>query len=166
MDFNGQVWFSFRNPDVWIFYRFVRELASSGVSVNLDWVPLHDRDEEDAMATFLAITEPDQRGRYLHAMLGLIHIEGQDFDDDTIVGLAVSATGAGAVDAAAGMGELTSLAAVARSLGVSATPTLYRHGPASHIRLTEAAVMGDAATTATTILSVADDDGIWGITKP
>ena len=166
MQFDGQVWFSFRNPEVWIFYRFVRELASAGHSVNLDWVPLSDPDEAASMATFLAIEDPEYRGRFLHAMLGLIHIEREPFDDEAIIGNALAASGVTSAGASVGEGVLASRAVEAESLGVTATPTLYRHGPASHIRLTEAAITGDAATTASSILSVADDDGIWGIAKP
>ena len=118
------------------------------------------------MATFLAIEDPEHRGRFLHAMLGLIHIEGEPFDDEAIIGEALSASGVASAGASAGEGDLVARAAEAESLGITATPTLYRHGPASHIRLTEAALMGDAATTASAILSAADDDGIWGIAKP
>ena len=166
MQFDGQVWFSFTNPDVWIFYRFARELAVSGNSVNLDWVPLTDPDEVRSMAVFLTIAEPDRRGRFLHAMLGLIHIEREHFDDDAIIAMALEASGVTSEGPEAGEGELLSLAVRAKSLGVTNTPTLYRHGPASHIRLTEAALMGDVAATAASLISIADDDGIWVITKP
>lgn len=166
MQLDGQVWFSFRNPDVWVFYRFVRELAASGNTVNLDWVPLRDVEEARSMATFVAIAEPDQRGRFLHAMLGLIHIEREKFDDDSIITAALSVAGIAPVGPEVDEDELSSLAAHAGSLGVTETPTLYSHGPASHIRLTEAALMGDVAVTAASIVAVADDDGIWGIAKP
>ena len=166
MQFEGQVWFSFRNPDVWIFYRFVRELAMSRIQVNLDWLPLSDPDEVRSMATFLAIPEPVERGRFLHAMLGLVHLEQEHFDDDAIIAAALSAADVATVRPKAGEDELSSLALLAGSLGVTVTPTLYRNGPATHIRLTEAALMGDVAVTAASIVAVADDDGIWGIAKP
>jgi hypothetical protein len=166
MQLDGQVWFSFTNPDVWVLYRFVRALASAGHPVNLDWVPLFDQDEATSMSTFLAIDDPDDRGRFLHAMLGLVHIEGDRFDDDELIAKALSVSGVSSRGPAAGNGELTSLAAEAESLGVRATPTLYRHGPASHIRLTEVALMGDVAATAAMIVSIADDDGVWEISKP
>lgn len=134
--------------------------------MNLDWVPLVDPNEINAMTTFIAIEDPEDRGRFLHAMLGLIHLEGEPFDDASIVDKALAAAGVtpGGTDAAATV--LSGLAARAESLGVSATPTLYRNGPASHIRLTEASLMGDAAATAAAILSVTDDDSVWSITKP
>jgi hypothetical protein len=166
MQLDGQVWFSFTNPDVWIFYRFVRELAASGNAVNLEWVPLHHPDEAKSMAVFLTIAEPDTRGRFLHAMLGLIHIENERFDDDAIIAAALSAAGVSAAGPKAGEVELSTLAAQARSLGVTDTPTLYRNGPASHIRLTEAALNRDVAETAASIISIADDDGVWEIKKP
>ena len=93
MQLDGQVWFSFTNRDVWIFYRFVRQLASAGHSVNLDWVPLFNPDEATSMSTFLAIDDMDDRGRFLHAMLGLIHLEDEPFDDEVIVARALSAAG-------------------------------------------------------------------------
>jgi hypothetical protein len=166
MQLDGQVWFSFTNRDVWVFYRFVRQLASAGHSVNLDWVPLFDPREATSMSAFLAIDDLDDRGRFLHALLGLIYLESRSFDDETIVSEALSAAGVAAGGAGAGEGALASLAAEAESLGVTATPTLYRHGPASHIRLTEASLLGDVEKTANAILSVADDDGVWGIVKP
>jgi 2-hydroxychromene-2-carboxylate isomerase len=166
MQLDGQVWFSFTNPDVWVFYRFVRQLASAGHSVNIDWVPLFDPDEATSMSTFLAIEDPDDRGRFLHALLGLIFLENRPFDDEIIVADALSAAGVAAGGTEAGEDALASLAAEAESLGVRATPTLYRHGPASHIRLTEASLLGDVEKTAVAILSVADDDGVWGIVKP
>jgi hypothetical protein len=166
MQFDGQVWFSFRNPDVWLFYRFVRELASAGSAVNLEWLPLPDPDEQTAMATFLAIAEPEQRGRFLHTMLGLIHIERQTFDDDVIVQRAVAVSDVKPGDVVASQDALSHLTETASSQGVVATPTVYRHGPASHIRLTDAALMGDTAATAALLLSVADNDGIWSVVKP
>lgn len=166
MHLDGQVWFSFTNPDVWIFYRFVRELASSGAAVNLDWVPLPSEHEAASMSTFLAIDDPDGRGRFLHAMLGLIHLEGERFDDEAIVARALAASGASAHDRQAGEDMLPILADDAAALGVTKTPSLYRHGPASHIRLTEAALMGDATETAAAMLSIVSDDGVWSIVKP
>ncbi len=118
------------------------------------------------MSTFLAIDDVEDRGRFLHAMLGLIHLEDQSLDDETIVAEALSAAGVAAGGVATGEDALAFLAAEAESLGVTATPTLYRHGPASHIRLTEASLLGDIEKTALAILSVADDDGVWTIAKP
>jgi hypothetical protein len=166
MQLDGQVWFSFTNRDVWVFYRFVRQLASAGHSVNLDWVPVFDRNEAISMSTFLAIDDSNDRGRFLHAMLGLIYLDGQPFDDETIAAKALSAAGVAEVGAASGESELELLATQAGALGVTATPTLYRRGPVSHIRLTEASLMGDVEKTAIAILSVTDDDGVWGIAKP
>jgi len=166
MHFDGQVWFSFTNPDVWIFYRFVRHLASAGHSVNLEWVPLFDSHEATSMSTYLAIDGADDRGRYLHAMLGMIHLEDKPFNDEAMAARALSAAGLAVGTAGTGETDLASLAAEAVSLGVTDTPTLYRHGPVSRIRLTEASLMGDAEKTAVAILSVADDDAVWEITKP
>jgi hypothetical protein len=166
MQFDGQVWFSFTDPDVWIFYRFVRAVASCGNDVNLEWVPLPHAEQESAMSTFLAISDVQQRARFLHAMLGLIHLERVEFDDDSIVGRASDAAEIGAIDGSSGGAELASLAASAASLGVVAAPTLYRHGPASHIRLTEAVLTGDVTLTANSIWAIAGDDGVWEISKP
>jgi len=166
MHFEGQVWFSFRNPDVWIFYRFVRELAASDVPVNLDWVPLFNPDERFAMSTFLGIDAADDRGRFLHAMLGLIHLEGEPFDDDTIVAKALSASGVTTSGSDVDESALGALARDAASLGVTDTPTLYRHGPVTHLRLTEASLTGDVVQTAAALLVVAANDGIWSISKP
>jgi len=68
MAFDGQIWFDFSAPSVWVFYQWVRALASTGTDVAIDWLPLPKGTERAAMATLLSIEQPEARGRYLPAM--------------------------------------------------------------------------------------------------
>lgn len=164
MELTGQVWFDFRSPDVWTFYRFVRSVAQAGHPVGLAWTPVGRDDEEEAAATFAALESPVDRGRFLHAMLGLTHLEGADPSDP---GTVAAARAAAHIDGTAqDADEVARWRSEARQLGVAGVPALYRHGPATVIRLTNAALDGDIKGRAERIFSTADDDGIWELVKP
>jgi len=162
MEFTGQVWFDFSDGAVWHFYRFVRELAAHGGTVALDWRPLPTEGQEEAMTVFESLASAEDRGRFLHALLGLVHIEGLDPGDSEVV---AQATRAATVEPGI-RGSLDALAAEAAQLGVRAVPALYRHGPVVTIRLNGASLGGDLKRRAATILAVTGDDGIWELSKP
>lgn len=162
MRFDGQVWFDFSATAVWHFYRFVRELAAQGTTVSLDWQPLPTEGQEAAMATYVSLSSPEARGRFLHALLGLVHIEGQDPADAVVVAQAVRAANV----EPGPHGSLDHLKDEAAQLGVRAVPSLYRHGPVVIVRLNGASLVGDLERRAATILAMAADDGIWELSKP
>jgi len=162
MNFDGQVWFDFRDPAVWQFYRFVRELAARRHTVALEWRPFPTEGQEDAMLTYESLASPDDRGRFLHSLLGLVHIEGRDPGDPGVVATAVLAANVEPGDHR----SLDSAAAAAAQLGVQAVPSLYRLGPIVTVRLNGAALLGDVEQRAATILAMAADDGIWELSKP
>ena len=165
MEFSGQVWFDFADEQVWRFYRFVRAIAAAGHTVSLEWRPLPGRGHDGAAAVFEALTTPDERGRFLHAMLGLVHLEGLDPADAAVVQRAGEA--AGVALPAPDDGTLAQVATLAADLGVEDVPSLYRHGPVMRIELTEAALLDeDHVGRAERMLAVADDDGIWRLGKP
>lgn len=161
----GQVWFDFAERSVWEFYRFVRELASSGDTVALDWLPLPPPGQEAIASAFLSLDQPEDRGRFLHAALGLVHLEGADPADPSTITAAATA-GRLAVDHSVQEVDLERLRADARALGVHGVPTLYHHGPVVQVRLNGAATLGDVRARAATIWSMLDDDGIWELAKP
>lgn len=165
MRFDGQVWFDFTEPAVWQFYRFVRALAEEGHEVALEWKPLPRVGEESIASTFLGLQEPRERGRFLHAALGLIHGEHEDPTASSTVEAALTAAGLNTVTVAQA-DRLDALRAEASDLGVIDVPTMYRHGPVVRIDLNPAATRGNVALRAGTILRMLDDDGIWGLTKP
>ena len=165
MRFDGRVWFDFTNPAVWEFYRFVRALAESGSAVNLEWVPLFKGTEEEAMTTFISLASPQDRGRFLHAMLGLVHIDNLDAEEPATVERALEAADVDASERVE-VESLHDLAANATEIGVTETPTLYDDGPVMHIVLNGAANVGDVAGTAESILGVLNSDGIWKLSKP
>lgn len=165
MRFDGQVWFDFSEPAVWQFYRFVRALAEDGHEVALEWKPLPRDGEETFAATFLGLAEPHERGRFLHAAFGLVHGEHEDPTSRSTVKAALAAAGIDPV-ADGSQDRLEALRAEAIALGVTAVPSMYRHGPVVRIELNGAATRGNVALRAGTILRMLDDDGIWGLTKP
>jgi hypothetical protein len=165
MRFDGRVWFDFANPAVWQFYRFVLALAEDGNAVSLEWVPLHRGVEAEAMATFVSLATPQARGRFLHALLGLVHIEKLDPESPITVTKALEAA---ECDTPERVGEvaLEDITAKAEHMGVAETPTLYTGGPVMHIVLNQAATMGSLTETAEAIIAVLNSDGIWTLTKP
>ena len=162
MRFDGQVFFRFDDRQVWEFYRFARSLAETGAEVALEWTPMPD--EGPAATVFLGLSDPQDRGRFLHAMLGLVHLDDRDAADASTVAAAVDA--ARVAPGSVPTGALAEIARLVEDLGVSDVPSLYRHGPAVRITLNGASTTGDVQARAEAILAVLDDDGIWGLTKP
>jgi hypothetical protein len=165
MRFDGRVWFDFANPAVWQFYRFVLALAEDGNGVGLEWVPLYRGTETEAMATFVSLPTPQDRGRFLHAMLGLVHIEKLDPQSSSTVAKALEAAECDAPDLV-GVVSLDEITEKASAMGVSETPTLFTGGPVMHIVLNQVATMGNLVETGETILAVLKSDGIWKLSKP
>ena len=165
MQFNGRVWFDFANPAVWQFYRFVLALAEDGNAVGLEWVPLHRGVEAEAMTTFVSLPTPQDRGRFLHAMLGLVHIEELDPELSATVTNALETAECDAPERV-GVAALDEITAKADEMGVKETPTLFTGGPVMHIALNQAASMGNVGETAEAILAVLESDGIWALAKP
>jgi hypothetical protein len=165
VQFQGQVWFDFSERSVWEFYRFVREVAAQGDAVSLEWQPLPAEGQEPMASAYLSLTGPVDRGRFLHAALGLVHLEGADAADPSTVAAAAVASGL-EVDASVDVAALDRLRSEATDLGVVSVPTVYRHGPVLHVVLNAAATMGDVRTRARTIWAMLDDDGIWELSKP
>lgn len=166
MEFSGQVWFKFDCKDAWLFYRFVRSFAEADATVSLEWVPLPTEGEELAASALSSLSDPDDRGRFLHAMLGLVHIEGLAVGSAVTVAKAIDAAGVEGAQQTVDRDLITALTERAGALGVSSSPSLYRHGPVTAITLTPAVLEGDPVRTAEAILAVADNDGIWGLQKP
>jgi hypothetical protein len=166
MELTGQVWFTFGSTDVWQFYRFARLVAESGTEVGLDWMPFPTGEEDLAMSTYLTLETPISRGKFLHAMLGLVHIEGRSPSDPEVVADAVDAAAVVVSHLGVDQAKLEGVRVIADGIGVVSSPSLYRHGPPMAISLTTAALLDDPSETLRTILSVSDDDGIWELRKP
>lgn len=166
MQFDGQVWFDFSSPSVWVFYQWIRSLASTGTSVAIEWLPLPKGTERAAMATLLSIDEPDDRGRFLHALLGLVHIEGMVASDLKTIAAALQAAELNSVIVKDAHPLLEELRSRATGLGIDAVPTLYRRGPVMSVQLNPAILDDDPRETAETINNVLGCDGIWELRKP
>lgn len=166
MEFVGRIYFKFDCGDAWLFYRFVRALAESGANVALEWSPMPTPETELAVSVHERLESTDARGRFLHAMFGLVHIQGLDVSDPTTVSVAIESAGLGEVEATIDRRGLDRLNAQITDLGVTWSPSLYRHGPVTAITLNPAVLTGNVQASATSILRVADDDGIWELAKP
>lgn len=165
MRFDGQVWFDFSSAAVWDFYGFVRALARGGTPVALEWRPFVGADQIVLASTFLALDRPEDRGRFLHAALGLVHLDGADPASSTTVRSALEIARLDLepshdVDAAIAARE------AGEGLGVRSVPSMYRHGPVVAITVNAAATRGDLVARARTILDMLDDDGLWRLEKP
>jgi hypothetical protein len=165
MRFDGRVWFDFTNPAVWQFYKFVLALAEDGNGVGLEWVPLYRGVETEAMTTFVSLPTSQERGRFLHAMLGLVHIEKLDAESTSTITKAFETADCEAPERV-GIVALDEIATKAVDMGVEETPTLFTGGPVMHVVLNQAATMGNLVDTAEAILAVLDSDGIWTLAKP
>jgi hypothetical protein len=165
-DFTGRVYFKYDCGDAWLFYRFVRALAETGAAVGLEWSPMPTAETESAVCVHARIDDPTARGRFLHAMFGLVHIEGLDASAPGTVARAAREAGLGYVDLSVDHELLATLTAGLSELGVTSSPSLYRHGPVTAITLNPAVLMGDVQASAATILAMTADDGIWELKKP
>ncbi len=166
MRFDGRVWFDFTNPAVWRFYRFIRAFVDAGNSASLDWVPLYNGMEAEAMSVFISLPSPADRGQFLHGLLRSVHLDGADANDTFVVRRALDTAGLGERDVGPEIDALEAMAQSAAELGVTDTPTLYNHGPVMHVVLNIVASTGDVEATARSIVSVLESDGIWRLSKP
>lgn len=166
VNFQGQVWFDFSTPSVWVFYRWLRTLAAAGADVAVEWLPLPKGTERAAMSTLLSLENPQDRGRFLHAMLGLVHMEEMKASDLKTVRAALEAAGLESVVVNDAHPLLEELRSRATTLGIDAVPTLYRRGPVLSVQLNPAVLNEDPHQTAATISAVLDTDGIWELRKP
>jgi len=166
MRFSGQVWFDFSSPAVWTFYRWVRRLAASGAEVALEWMPFPNDSEQIAMATLLGIEDPGDRGRFIHAMLGLVHVEKKSASEMSTVIEALGAAELDPVIVAQDHPLFGDLSARCKELAIDAVPSLVRHGPVLSIQLNPAVLNEEPQRIARTINDVVECDGIWELRKP
>ena len=169
MLFQGRIYYDF-SPAVWRFYRFLTAAANEGAELRLDWRPyLSDVDSQSSEG--LALVEsvrqhfPDRHGAYLQALLALRHLEGADLTDPSVTAVAASSA---AIDGTVVPDYEAAIRSteVGASLGVSGTPTIFRHGPVLRVGVNPAAYEGDVLERLRLIDAVLNDDGIWSLAKP
>lgn len=174
MAFGGRVYFSFGSRDTFHLYRFLAAAVSEGADLQLSWVPFLDGDdaaELRAAAAFAAVktAAPDRHGGYLQSFLGAVHVEGVSLDADEPYLAAAAYAG---IDPAVPLAWADAVDAVraasdeARMLGVTAAPSLYRHGPVLRVVVNPAALQGDVLARLDLIDRMFDDDGVWRLEKP
>jgi hypothetical protein len=129
-------------------------------------MPIPGSDEDLAMSVYLSLDDPTSRGRFLHAMLGLVHLDGRPVTDASAVRDAIAAAEVDVADVAVDVRALEGVTTVAGDISVGEAPSLYRYGPPMTVRLTPAALLGDPSDTLRAILEVSEADGIWELRKP
>jgi hypothetical protein len=167
--FEGRIYYDFSSP-VWRFYRFLTAASNEGADLRLEWRPfLTETDAQSAAG--LALVEsvrrrfPDRHGAYLQALLALRHLEGADLTDPRVSALASkSASIAGTIEP--DFEAVTRSTEEGASIGVSSTPTVFRHGPVLHVEVNPAAYSGNILNRLRLIDGVLEDDGIWNLGKP
>lgn len=169
MRFDGRLYYDL-SPPVWRFYRLLMAAAGEGAELQLDWQPfLKDSDPESAVGLALAegvrSRAPERYAAFVQALLAIRHLDGADLADPR--------TAARAAESAGLRGPIVpDESAVARStemaaeLGVTAAPTVFRHGPVLHIGVNPASYEGGALERLRVIDAVLSDDGIWTLAKP
>ncbi len=169
MRFEGRVFYDFSSP-VWRFYRFLAAAAAEGAELRLDWQPFVTEGDQQS-ATGLALAEgaraqgPERHAAFLQALLAIRHLEDADLTDPEVVARAADSAGISEriVPDAAAVARSTD---EAMSLGVTAAPTVFRHGPVLHVGVNPASYGSGALDRLRVIDAVLVDDGIWTLTKP
>jgi hypothetical protein len=169
MLFQGRIYYDF-SPAVWRFYRFLTAAAGAGAELRLEWRPYlsgTDPQSAEGLALVEAVRQrfPDRYGGYLQALLALRHLEGADLTDPSV---AAAAAAAATIESPIAPDHAAALRSTEEgaSLGVTGTPTIFRHGPVLHVGVTPASYEGDVLERLRLIDAVLADDGIWGLNKP
>jgi len=173
MLFTARIYFDFSEPGVWRFYRFLVAAAKAGAELRTDWRPFaaDDSGSHLALGSYEAVrtTDHDRHGKYLQALLMANHVSGEDPDDPASQARAAEIAGIApqiVTEAEGWLDAVETSTVEAQRLGVSAVPSLYRHGPVARVSLTAAAEGGDVLQRLAMIDGILEDDGIWEIAKP
>lgn len=169
MRFDGRLYYDF-SPPVWRFYRFLTAAAGEGAELQLDWQPFL-KGGDPAGAAGLALAEgvrsraPGRYAAFVQALLAIRHLDGADLADPRTAILAAESAGLRdpIVPDESAVARSTETAA---ELGVTAAPTVFRHGPVLHIGVNPASYGGGALERLRVIDAVLSDDGIWTLAKP
>ena len=180
MHFTGRIYFDFVTKDVWrVYTMLVRAAQAREVTIDADWRPFLVESEdavEDPAVRGLAACEavrrehPDEFLKFTGAMLTMVFQDRDDPGSDKTLMVAARVAGLDGVDvstiANSGLDPLKEASDAARERGVTAVPTIERHGPPVLIKTTGAANHGDQGLRLELIDRMLDDDGIWSMTKP
>lgn len=173
MLFAARIYFDFTDPAVWRLYRFLVAAEKAGAELRTDWRSFGAGPSSSARAlgSYEAVraSDPDRHGAYLQAMLVARHMSGEEPGHPSVQAGAAAAAGVdpGVVaDPDRFEGAVAESTAEGRRLGVTAVPSLYRHGPVAHVSLTAASETGDVLRRLATIDAFLEDDGIWEVSKP
>ena len=180
VDFTGTVYFDFEGADSWRLFSLLTRAAAEGIRVDVDWIgfPVGGPGDREAMtpgvralAAHAAVVEPVRQQVVRQALFTLVHRQGDSLDAELTYRAAAKVAGLdGDVLLAAipQVGFTTVAAAHERAVagGITATPTVARHGPPVRVVTNPAIHHGPAKPRLELIDRMLEDDGIWELVKP
>jgi hypothetical protein len=180
VDFIGTVYFDFEGADSWRLFSLLTRAAAEGVRVNVEWVgfPVDGPGDRDALtpgvralAAHAAVAEPARRAVIRQALFTLVHREGDSLSAELTYRAAAKVAGLDGDVLLAAIPQVgfTSLVATherAVAAGITATPTIARHGPPVRVVSNPAIHHGPAKPRVELIDRMLEDDGIWELVKP
>lgn len=180
MEFTGTVYFDFEGADSWRLFSLLTRGAAEGVRVDVDWVgfPVGGPGDREAMAPGVralaaheAVVEPARQQVMRQALFTLVHRQGDTLDAELTYRAAAKVAGLDGDVLLAAIPQMgfTSLAAAherAVAAGVTAPPSIARHGPPVRVVTNPAVDHGLARPRLELIDRMLEDDGIWELVKP
>jgi hypothetical protein len=180
VDFAGTVYFDFEDADSWRLFSLFTRAATEGVRLELDWVGFPAGGPGDAesmtpgvrgLAAHAAVAEPARRQVVRQALFTLVHRQGDSLGAELTYRAAAKVAGldGDVLMAAIPQVGFTAVAAAydrAVAAGITATPTIARHGPPVRVVTNAAIHDGPARPRLELIDRMLEDDGMWQLVKP
>jgi predicted DsbA family dithiol-disulfide isomerase len=180
MDFAARVYFDFESKDSWRLHQLFARAESEGSWIVLDWTGFTEAPPTTTASarTILSFYEwlhradPPAALRFVHMAMVLLHSEKAPADDPDTLLIAAKAAGVEpdvcrqVVHDRRGELLLNETMKEARSLGVTAVPSLYRAGAPLHIGTTPVVLDGNATARLSVFETMLGDDGLWSVSKP
>ncbi len=180
MEFTGTVYFDFLSADAWRLFVLLSTAEQERVEVKLEWkgFVVEGLSEPGAMtpgqrglAAHAAVVDPKRQRRLREALFTLVHSQRDSLEDELTYRAAAKVAGLdGTVLLEAieevGYRTLVQQHRAAAAAGVTAVPSIVRHGPPLLVTSTQALREGRAKPRLEIIDRMLDDDGLWGLVKP
>ncbi len=180
MDFAARVYFDFDSKDSWRLHQMFARAESEGSWIVLDWTAFTEQPPTTTASTrtilsfyeWLHRADPKAAVRFVHMAMVLLHAEKAPAEDPDTLLIAAKAAGVEpglcrqVVHDRRGELLLSQTMKEARSLGVTAVPSLYRAGAPLHVVTTPVVLEGNATDRLAVFESMLADDGLWSLSKP
>lgn len=180
MEFAARVYFDFESKDSWRLHQLFTRAESEGSWIVLDWTGFTEEPPTTTASArtilsfyeWLHRTDPKAALRFVHMAMVLLHAEKAPADDPDTLLIAAKAAAVEpdicrqVVHDRRGELLLNETMKEARSLGVTAVPSLYRSGAPLHVVTTPVVLDGNATTRVAAFDAMLADDGLWSLSKP